>query len=239
MSITRILIAEDEERIVSFLSESLRNEGYRTVAVEDGIDALALARDSSFDILVLDLGLPGIDGNDVLREMRARGETMPVIVLTARDSVADTVAGLESGANDYMTKPFHMAELLARIRLQLRNRNTAAALGLDGAERPASELRAGSVVLDLTARRAVVAGRTIELTPREYDLLEMLVRHAGQVVSRDRLLTSIWGNTTDPDSHVVEVYIRYLRKKLGENVIETIRGEGYRIGRTGPPHAGN
>jgi DNA-binding response OmpR family regulator len=218
--VTRILIAEDEERIVSFLEKGLRASGYSTVAVATGPDALALARDDSFDLLVLDLGLPGLDGQEVLRRLRARGERLPVVILTARAGVDDTVAGLEGGADDYVAKPFRFEELLARIRVRLR----------DG--RPPQEvtvLRAGAVVLDLRTRRAAVDGSTVELTAREFALLETLLRHAGQVLSREQLLSHVWGYDFDPGSNVVDVYVRYLRRKLGTDVIETVRGMGYRL----------
>lgn len=216
---TRILIAEDEARIVSFLEKGLRSSGYSTVAVETGPDALALARDDSFDLLVLDLGLPGMDGQAVLRGMRSRGEHMPVIVLTARDGVDDTVTSLEGGADDYMTKPFRFEELLARVRLRLR----------DGLAPEATILEAGGVRLDLRARRASVEDRIVELTAREFALTEVLLRHPGQVLSREQLLSHVWGYDFDPGSNVVDVYIRYLRRKLGNDVIETVRGMGYRL----------
>jgi DNA-binding response OmpR family regulator len=216
---TRILIAEDEERIVSFLEKGLRSSGYTTVAVGTGPDALALARDDSFDLLLLDLGLPGMDGQAVLQAMRSRGEHMPVIILTAREGVDDTVAGLEGGANDYMTKPFRFEELLARVRLRLR----------DGLAPEATILEAGGVRLDLRARRASVGDRLVELTAREFALTEVLLRHPGQVLSREQLLSHVWGYDFDPGSNVVDVYIRYLRRKLGPDVIETVRGMGYRL----------
>lgn len=219
---SRILIAEDEERIVSFLEKGLRAAGYTTLAVGDGIDALSLARDDSFDLLVLDLGLPGLDGQEVLRRLRARGETMPVVILTARAGVEDTVAGLEGGADDYVAKPFRFEELLARIRVRLRD-----AAGDVGGE--VTVLRAGPVTLDVRTRRAAVADRTVELTAREFTLLETLMRHAGQVMSREQLLSHVWGYDFDPGSNVVDVYVRYLRKKLGAEVIETVRGMGYRL----------
>jgi DNA-binding response OmpR family regulator len=220
---TRILIAEDEERIVSFLEKGLRASGYTTLAVGDGIDALSLARDDSFDLLILDLGLPGITGHEVLRRMRSRGEQMPVIILTARAGVDDAVAGFEGGADDYVVKPFRFEELLARVRVRLRGAPTT----------ESSVLRAGSVVLDLRTRRAAVGERTVELTAREFALLECLLRHGGQVLSREQLLSHVWGYDFDPGSNVVDVYIRYLRKKLGNDAVETVRGMGYRL-RTEP-----
>ncbi len=215
---TRILIAEDEERIVSFLEKGLRASGYTTVAVGSGNDALALARDDSFDLVLLDIGLPGLNGHEVLRSLRTRGEQLPVIMLTARDGVDDTVAGLEGGADDYMTKPFRFEELLARIRLRLREGITA----------EPSVLLAGGVTLDLRSRRASVGDRVVDLTAREFALMEVFLRHSGQVLSREQLLSHVWGYDFDPGSNVVDVYVRYLRRKLGDGVIETVRGMGYR-----------
>jgi DNA-binding response OmpR family regulator len=217
--VTRILIVEDEERIVSFLQKGLRANGYTTMAVSDGRDAADVARDEDFDLVILDLGLPGLDGREVLRRMRSRGERLPVIVLTASDTVEDTVAGLEGGADDYVTKPFRFEELLARIRARLRDEPVA----------ESTLLRSGGVTLDLRTRRAMVDGRSVELTAREFVLAETLLRHAGQVLSREQLLSHVWGYDFEPDSNVVEVYVRYLRRKLGAATIETVRGMGYRF----------
>ncbi len=216
---TRILIAEDEERIASFVQKGLRAHGYTTLIVDDGATAAAIARDDDFDLLVLDLGLIGMDGMQVLREIRARGERLPVIVLTARDSIEDRVDGLERGADDYVTKPFSFDELLARIRVRLRDSGTS----------DTPTLRAGDLVLDVRTRRASRGGRDVELTAREYALLEVFLRHPGQVLSREQLLSRVWGYDFDPGSNVVEVYVRYLRKKLGDDVVETVRGMGYRF----------
>ena len=216
---TRILIAEDEARIVSFLEKGLRSNGYSTVAVTSGTDAAALARDGAFDLMILDLGLPGLDGREVLRVVRGRGERLPVIVLTARDGVDDTVGSLEQGADDYVTKPFRFEELLARVRLRLR----------DDVADESTVLSAGGVSLDLRSRRANADDRTIELTAREFALLETFLRHPGQVLTRQQLLSHVWGYDFDPGSNVVDVYVRYLRKKLGEGVIDTVRGMGYRL----------
>jgi DNA-binding response OmpR family regulator len=217
--VTRILIAEDESRIVSFLEKGLRANGYSTIAVDNGTDARALARDESFDLMILDLGLPGLDGRTVLRDIRNRGERLPVIVLTARDGVDDTVGSLEDGADDYVTKPFRFEELQARIRLRLRN---------DSAQE-STVLSSGSLALDLRSRRAKHESRTIELTAREFALLETFLRHPGQVLSRQQLLSHVWGYDFDPGSNVVDVYVRYLRRKIGDDTIETVRGMGYRL----------
>jgi DNA-binding response OmpR family regulator len=217
--VTRILIVEDEVRIVSFLEKGLRAGGYSTVSVGTGTEALAIARDSEFDLVILDLGLPGMDGQTVLRGIRARGERIPVVILTARDGVDDTVAGLEGGADDYVTKPFRFEELLARIRLRLR----------DAAVPETTVLSAGSISLDLRSRRASVDDRIVELTSREFALLETFLRHPDHVLSREQLLSHVWGYDFDPGSNVVDVYVRYLRRKLGGNVIETVRGMGYRL----------
>jgi DNA-binding response OmpR family regulator len=216
---TRVLIAEDEARIVSFLEKGLRASGYSTFAVATGPDAVAVARDTDFDIMILDLGLPGIDGHEVLQQIRRRGERLPVVILTARDGVEDTVAGLEHGADDYMTKPFRFEELLARLRLRLRDDSAA----------ESTVLTAGDVSLDLRSRRASVAERVVELTAREFALLEVFLRHPGQVLSREQLLSHVWGYDFDPGSNVVDVYVRYLRRKLGDDVIQTVRGMGYRV----------
>jgi DNA-binding response OmpR family regulator len=215
----RILIAEDEPRIAEFLERGLRSCGYSTVTVDDGALAASIARDRDFDLLILDLGLPSMDGIEALGQIRGRGERMPVIILTARSELDTTVAGFETGADDYVTKPFRFEELLARIRVRLRSE-------------PSSEptvLRAGALSLDVRTRRASVGERTVELTAREYSLLETFLRHPDQVLSREQLLSIVWGYDFDPGSNVVEVYVRYLRKKLGGDVIETVRNMGYRL----------
>jgi DNA-binding response OmpR family regulator len=217
--VTRILIAEDEVHIASFLEKGLTANGFATSTAADGVSASALARDADYDLMILDLGLPGRDGIDVLADMRRRGERMPVIVLTARDAVPDRVAGLEHGADDYVTKPFSFEELLARVRARLR----------DDRHEEATMVRVGDVTLDLRTRRADVDGRSVELTAREFALAETFMRHAGQVLSREQLLSHVWGYDFDPGSNVVEVYVRYLRRKLGGERIETVRGMGYRF----------
>lgn len=174
----RILIAEDEARLAAFLEKGLQANGFVTTVAGDGATALALARDEDFDLLVLDLGLPALDGLSVLRTMRDQGRRMPVVILSARDEVDDKVTGLERGADDYLTKPFRFEELLARVRARLRDAGTA----------EQTVLRADDLGLDLRTRRAHVDGRTIELSAREFTMLEVFLRHSGQVLSREQLL---------------------------------------------------
>ena len=215
----RILIAEDEERIASFIEKGLRANGFTTTVAADGHEAIALARSGDFDLMILDLGLPGRDGTDVLRELREWDRRTPVLILTARDGLPDKVAGLEAGADDYVTKPFRFEELLARVRVRLRD---------ERAPEP-TMLRAAGCALDLRTRRLLVEGRSIELTAREFALAETFFRHAGQVLSREQLLSNVWGYDYDPGSNVVDVYVGYLRKKIGEDRIATIRGMGYQL----------
>ncbi|GGV20770.1 DNA-binding response regulator [Actinomadura cremea] len=215
----RILIAEDERRITSFLEKGLRSNGFTTSVVTDGMSAYEHARTGDFDLMILDLGLPVQDGFTVLRRLRGERVTMPVIILTARDTVADTVAGLEGGADDYIAKPFAFEELLARVRLRLRTERIP----------EATVLRAGDLDLDLRTRRARIAGRAVELTAREFALAEVFCRHPDQVLTREQLLSQVWGFDFDPGSNIVDVYIRYLRRKLGSARIETVRGVGYRL----------
>jgi DNA-binding response OmpR family regulator len=215
----RILIVEDEPGIASFLQKGLRAEGFSTMVAEDGLSAAAIARDEAFDLVILDLGLPGKTGQEVLREMRSRGERMPVVILTARNSEQDTVAGFEGGADDYVTKPFSFQELLARVRARLRDIPTA----------DATVVEAGDLILDLRTRKLRVEGREVDLSAREFALAETLMRHPGQVLSREQLLSRVWGYDFDPGSNVVDVYVGYLRRKLGDDAIETVRGIGYRF----------
>ncbi|GAA4048420.1 response regulator transcription factor [Streptomyces shaanxiensis] len=216
----RILIVEDEERIASFVEKGLRSNGFTTTVVGDGDAAYEYALTGGFDLVVLDIGLPGRDGFTVLRELREARVTVPVIVLTARDSVRDTVAGLEGGADDWMTKPFRFEELLARVRLRLRTAARAPEVTV---------LRSGSLTLDLRTRRARADERTVDLTAREFVLLELFLRHPGQVLSREQILSHVWGYDFDPGSNIVDVYVRALRKKLGAERVQTVRGVGYRL----------
>jgi two-component system copper resistance phosphate regulon response regulator CusR len=219
--VARILIAEDEARIASFLEKGLRANGFTTTVVDDGRAAATAARDRDYDLVILDLGLPRLHGLDVLRQVRERGERLPVIILTARDELDTTVAGFAGGADDYVTKPFRFEELLARIRVRLRPEGSG----------EITLLRVGDVTLDLRTRRASVGERTVELTAREFALAETFLRHPDQVLSREQLLSHVWGYDFDPESNIVDVYVRYLRRKLGDGVIETVRGMGYRLAR--------
>ncbi|NUT41803.1 MAG: response regulator transcription factor [Thermoactinospora sp.] len=215
----RILIAEDERRIASFVEKGLRGNGFVTTVVEDGEAAYEYARSGQFDLMVLDIGLPLADGFTVLRRLREARVAIPVIILTARDSVADKVAGLEGGADDYVPKPFAFEELLARVRLRLKA----------GGAPEATVLKVGGISLDLRTRRVHVDGRAVELSTREFALAEVFCRHPDQVLTREQLLSQVWGFDFDPGSNVVDVYVRYLRKKIGSDRIETLRGTGYRL----------
>ncbi|MGJ9422730.1 response regulator transcription factor [Aeromicrobium sp. CF3.5] len=217
---SRILIVEDEERISSFVAKGLRAEGFTPTVVADGITGLDYALTGEFDLMVLDIGLPGMDGYRVLERVTVDRPALPVIVLTARDSVTDTVAALEGGAADYMAKPFRFDELVARVRLRLRGTNEPA---------PSDDLEAGPVRLDLRRRRAYVDGAEVDLSARELTLAEVLMRNRGLVLSREQLLSQVWGYDFDPGSNVVDVYVGYLRKKLGAGLVTTVRGLGYRV----------
>lgn len=219
---TRILIVEDEQRIASFVRKGLSANGFDPHVVTDGPSAIEAALIGEFGLIILDIGLPGQDGFSVLRALRQARVSTPVIILTARDSLRDTVAGLEGGADDYMTKPFRFEELLARVRLRLRRADNTP---------EATLLRTGDLTLDLRTRRAQVGERTVDLTAREFTLLELFLRHPGQVLSREQILDHVWGYDFDPGSNIVDVYVRALRRKLGPEHISTVRGMGYAIGR--------
>jgi DNA-binding response OmpR family regulator len=220
--VARILIVEDEERISSFIAKGLRADGYVPTIVADGVEALDRAVSGEFDLVILDINLPRMDGFAVLEQMRASGSSLPVIVLTARDSVTDTVSALEGGADDYMPKPFRFAELLARVRLRLRQASDQSGASEDVVE-------VGRIRLDLRTRQATIGGRDTELSAREFGLAEMFLRNPGQVLSREQLLSHVWGYDFDPGSNVVDVYVGYLRKKFGADAISTVRGMGYRL----------
>jgi DNA-binding response OmpR family regulator len=217
--VNRILIVEDEPGMAGFLDKGLSSRGYATKVVSKGSNALAIATEADFDLVILDLGLPDVEGLSVVRELRRRGERLPILVLTAREDLRDKVEGLDAGADDYVTKPFKLEELLARVRVQLR----------EGRSAEPTVLEASGITLDVRTRRAMVEGELVDLTAREFTMLETFMHHAGQVLSREQLLAHVWGYDYDPGSNVVEVYIRYLRRKLGEDAIETVRGMGYRL----------
>ncbi|TNC23673.1 response regulator transcription factor [Mumia zhuanghuii] len=216
-----ILVVEDEDRIATFVAKGLRAEGFTVTCVADGGTGLDYALTGDFDLVVLDIGLPVIDGFTILDRLAADRPALPVIVLTARDSVTDTVAALEGGAADYMSKPFRFDELMARVRLRLRT----------GAP-PASEdvLEGAGVRLDLRRRVATVGDVEVDLSSREFRLAEMFLRNHGHALSREQLLSQVWGYDFDPGSNIVDVYVGYLRKKLGADRITTVRGVGYRFG---------
>lgn len=218
----RILIAEDESRIAAFLEKGLRANGFTTTIAADADAVTSMALGDSFDLLLLDLGLPGKDGLIILEELRGQGITVPVIILTARDDISDKVAGLEGGADDYVTKPFRFEELLARVRLRLRSQEKVAT-------KEEVELIIDQIALNLRTRKVKFKNKDVELSAREFTLLETLMRHRGQVMSREQLLDRVWGYDYDPGSNIVDVYVGYLRKKLDSKFIETVRGMGYRF----------
>jgi DNA-binding response OmpR family regulator len=217
--VSRILIAEDEARIASFVQKGLGAAGFAVTVAADGREALAQAQTGQFDLMILDVGLPGRDGFNILQTLRGEANPIAVIMLTARDSAADTLHGLEGGADDYMSKPFRFDELLARVRLRLK----------DAQPGPAGVLQVRGLELDLKTRRISVDGTWHDLSAREFALAEEFMRHPDQVLSREQLLSRVWGLDFDPGSNVVEVYVRYLRAKIGAHRIETIRGMGYRL----------
>jgi len=224
----RILLVEDDPRIILFVGEALEEAGYNVAVARDGEDGFLDARLNAYDLIVLDLALPTLDGVEVARRLRAAGTTTPILMLTARDRERDKILGLDAGADDYLTKPFRLGELLARVRALLRRDSLARA----------SVMRVGDLTLDTVARRAWRAGREVALSGREYTLLEYLVHHAGQVVTRAELEETVWGES-DIGSNVAEVYIGYLRQKIdapfAAPLLHTVRGIGYTL--RGPPPA--
>lgn len=214
----KLLVVEDEPRIASFLTKGLELSGYDVELVTTGREALQRASAADIDLVILDLGLPDIDGLEVMDRLRATGSSVPVVMLTARAETDDRVQGLDLGANDYLVKPFAFDELVARIRARLRDHGIALGRG--------TSVR---IELDANARQALVDGRPVNLSAREYALLDMFVRHRGRAVSREAILSEAWGIDLVPGSNVVDVYVGYLRRKLGGDVIETVRGGGYRL----------
>jgi two-component system OmpR family response regulator len=221
----RVLVIEDEERLARALKQGLEREGYAVDCLADGADAEYRLRVSheEYDLVILDLGLPGMDGIDVCRRLRAVSIGLPVLMLTARDGTEAKVTGMDSGADDYLVKPFDFDELLARLRMLLRRPR----------QMLPPPLAVGDLVLDPARRRATSGGRDIVLTTKEFTLLELFVRHAGQVLSRDQILSHVWDAEFDSFSNVVDVHVRNLRRKIdrdrGDSLLETVRGLGYRL----------
>jgi DNA-binding response OmpR family regulator len=219
----RVLIVEDDEKIAAFLERGLIANGYQVSLAGSGDDGLVLARAPETDLVILDLTLPGLDGLAVLGKLRADRADLPVLVLTARDALDQKVKALDLGADDYMTKPFALDELLARLRAVARRSD----------QRSADAIEMGDLRLDLLSRRVTRADSVIDLSSREFALLEYLMRHPGQVLSRVQILAAVWEYDFDPQSNVVDVYVRYLRRKIDvpgrPSAIETVRGAGYRF----------
>jgi DNA-binding response OmpR family regulator len=220
-----LLLIEDDRRLADLLSTRLRKEGYEATACYDGLEGLELAVSGTFDAALVDVMLPGLDGVSLTRELRGRGNRMPVLMLTARDTVEDRVEGLRGGADDYLVKPFAFAELLARIEAITRRIGPA---GEDEAR-----LVFGPVALDQKTRRVHVHDREVELTAKEFDLLRCLLRNAGRVMTRMELKEEVWDFGFDAQTKVVDLYVHYLRRKLGDagSIIQTVRGVGYSVGR--------
>jgi DNA-binding response OmpR family regulator len=218
--VVNVLVVEDEELIASFLEKGLRAHGYGVVRVRTGQEGLNQAAEADFSLVILDLGLPDLDGLEVLQGLRQRGGNVPVLVLSARARVSDRVEGLNLGADDYLVKPFAFEELLARVRANLRSRDQGSADTL---------LRAGGIRIDLLAREVTVDGRPVSLSSREFSLLKAFLTHPRQVLSRQELLSMAWGMDFDTRTNQVDVYVRYLRRKLGGDIIQTVHRAGYRL----------
>ena len=217
----KVLVIEDEPRILEFLREGLEAEGFVVDGAEDGVAGLRLAAGGAYDLVVLDLLLPRMDGLRLLAELRRAKSDVPVLILSARSDLPTKLRSFDLGANDYLSKPFSFEELVARVRVHLRR-------GLESVE--GASIRVGGLELDLARRRAQCGGAAIDLSDREFRLLYHLVAHAGEVLSRERLLSEVWGYSFDPGSNVVDVCVRRLRKKLGPAwPIETVRHAGYRL----------
>ena len=219
----RVLVIEDERTLAGFIEQTLRADGYAVTVCHDGPTGEAAALTGDYAVVLLDLTLPGKDGLDVLRGIRALMPELPVIALTARAAIEQRVEGLDRGANDYVTKPFSFEELLARVRAQLRSPG----------QRESSVLEAGDIRMDLRTRRIQRDGHDVQLTAREFEVLAYLMRHPDQVLSREQILNAVWGFDFDPGTKVLEVYIGYLRRKLcadnEADPIETVRNVGYRL----------
>jgi heavy metal response regulator len=216
----RILLVEDENNVAAFIKKGLEEEFYTVDAAENGSEGLSMATVNDYDLILLDIMLPGMNGIELCRELRQRGMKVPILMLTAKDSVSSRVEGLESGADDYLTKPFAFSELLARIKALLRR-----------ASESVRELYLEDLRMDLLSRRVYRGGKEIVLTPKEFSLLEYLLRKKGRVLSRTQMIENIWGYNFDPNSNVVDVHIKYLREKIDtgfdKKLIHTVRGAGY------------
>jgi len=219
-----ILVIEDERRLASLVRRALQEEGHKVEVSNDGAEGLDMAEATGYDLLVLDLMLPHLDGVEICRRLRSTGSAVRILMLTARDAVEDRVAGLEAGADDYLAKPFSFTELIARVRA-LARRQIQPQVEI--------ELASGDLVLDLQRREARRDGRTIELTAKEFQLLEYLMRNAGHVMTRTQILDQVWGYNLDSFSNVVDIYVHYLRNKIDrdfpEPLIRTVRGVGYSL----------
>lgn len=216
----QILVVEDEPRMAELLSRTLHEDGHQVVVAHDGVEGFEIAKSSTFDVILLDVMLPRMDGIAVAKKLRASRNQTPVLMLTARDSTADVVAGLDSGADDYLAKPFSIDILLARLRSVSRR----------GAIPNPVRLRVGSLELDPASHQVTRSGKLLSLTPREYRLLELLMRNAGRVIGRETILESVWGFSTDVTENTIEVFMRHLRVKIetrGPKLIHTVRGFGY------------
>lgn len=213
-----IAVVEDDKGLAEFLEEGLRSEGWAVAVAGDGESGLALASDDDVALVILDLGLPKLDGADLLARLRVRRPEVPVVVLTARDAVSERVRLLDLGADDYLVKPFALSELLARVRARLRSGSASSRV-----------LSAGDISLDLVSRVATSSGREVSVTAREFALLETFIRHRGHVLSQAQLMSQVWGLDAPTSSNVVEVYVSYLRRKFGAGTITTVRGTGYRF----------
>jgi two-component system, OmpR family, copper resistance phosphate regulon response regulator CusR len=218
--VVNVLVVEDEELIASFLMKGLRAHGYGVEWVNSGREGLERATHSDVSLVILDLGLPDLDGTEVLQKLRERGATVPILVLSARGRVDERVKGLDLGADDYLTKPFAFEELLARVRANLRSRSPAP---------PNTRLHVGGIYIDLLLRKVTINGRPASLSDREFSLLKAFLTYPSQVLSRQELLSMAWGMHFDTRTNLVDVYVRYLRRKLGQRVIETVHGAGYRL----------
>ena len=214
-----IVVIEDEVGISDFVRRGLESAGFTVVVAADGLSGLQLAQHEDVKLVILDLGLPGLPGEQVLTRLRSVRPALPVIVLTAKGAVSDRVTNLEAGANDYVVKPFSFSELLARVRVQLRRPDQASPVLLEG----------GGLTLDVRTREVRVDGKTTTLSSREFTLLEVLLRHPGQVLSQTQLLDQVWGYGFEGASNVVETYVRHLRRKIGADRIQTVRRAGYRL----------